>query len=165
MLAADRRAHFREGLSSIYLPFYDALCSLLGPEWQPYSGMRDFQAQDALYAKGRTSPPIGIQHRVTKAKGGQSAHNYGCATDWTRFEGETLLWLKEGDPLWAEYRKNVDRAGLYWGGSFGDVDHNEVKMACDWPHVLLCFQQGGMTAAQNHISENMLLKGPPKPTI
>lgn len=165
MLVAERRAHFRQGLSTLYLPFYDTLCGVLGPEWQPYSGTRDFASQDALYAKGRTSPPIGIQYRVTNAKGGQSAHNYACATDWTWFDGETLVWLKKEDPKWQEYIAAVMKVGLRPGAEFGDVDHNEIKMECDWPHILLAYQQGGMTAAQNHIAENMLPKTPLNPTI
>ena len=40
-------------------------------------GLRTIAEQNALYAKGRTSPgPI-----VTKAKGGSSYHNYGLAID------------------------------------------------------------------------------------
>lgn len=165
MLAVERRAHFRVGLSTLYIPFYDALCAVLGPEWQPYIGYRTFPEQDSLFAKGRTSPPIGVGYRVTNAPGGKSAHNYACATDWTAFEGETLLWLKREDPRWLDYKKAVESVGLRWGGEFGDVDHNEVRMSCDWPHILLAYQQGGMTAAQNHIAENLLINKPLSPTI
>lgn len=165
MLVSERRTHFRQGLSSLYVPFYDALCSQLGPEWQPYSAVRTFQEQDADYAKGRTVNPIGIQYRVTNAKGGQSGHNYACATDWTWFDGETLVWLTKEDPKWLLYKAAVEKIGLRWGGEFGDVDHNELKLTCDWPHIYLFFQQGGVTSAQNNISENMLTKEPNAPTI
>lgn len=151
MKVAERRAFYRNGLSSLYLPFYDALCARLGPEWQPYSGLRTFDQQIALYAKGRTSPPIGIQHRVTNATAGQSAHNYGCATDWTWFDGEDLKWLEKEDPRWQVYISTVTGVGLRPGAEFGDVDHNEIRLACDWPHVLIAYNQGGMTAAQQKI--------------
>lgn len=160
MKAADRRAHFRDGLSSLYLPFYDALCAKLGPEWQPYSGCRDFASQDALYAKGRTVMPIGPGHIVTNAKGGQSAHNYGAGTDWTWFDGETLVWLTKEDPRWQEYHDAITAVGLRPGAEFGDVDHNELRLDCDWPHILLAFQQGGMTAAQQKIEEALCVKSP-----
>jgi hypothetical protein len=160
MLASERRAHFRKNLSSLYVPFYDALCAQLGPEWQPYSSFRSMADQDALYAKGRTSAPLGIQYRVTNAKGGQSAHNYGCASDWTWFDGETLVWLKREDPRWKTYLDAVTKVGLRLGVEFGDVDHNEVKLTCDWPHIWLAYQQGGMTSAQNHIAENLAPKTP-----
>lgn len=160
MLAGERRAHFRQGLSTLYLPFYDALCSTLSSSWQPYSAGRDFAAQDFLFAQGRTVAPIGIQHRVTNARGGESAHNYLCGSDWTWFEGETLCWLTKEDPRWKEYVDAVTRTGLRPGAEFGDVDHNELKLSCSWPQVLLHYKQGGMTQAQQHIQANMVYKAP-----
>jgi len=43
-----------------------------------YCGFRSFTEQDALYAQGRTK----AGRIVTKARGGQSYHNYGLAYDW-----------------------------------------------------------------------------------
>lgn len=43
-----------------------------------YCGFRSFEEQAALYAKGRTSGG----RIVTKAKAGESYHNYGLAFDW-----------------------------------------------------------------------------------
>ena len=43
-----------------------------------YCGFRSFEEQSALYAKGRTSGG----RIVTKAKAGESYHNYGLAFDW-----------------------------------------------------------------------------------
>lgn len=40
-------------------------------------GYRSIEEQNALYAQGRTAPG----KRVTNAKGGQSAHNFGMAID------------------------------------------------------------------------------------
>lgn len=42
-------------------------------------GLRTWEEQDALYAKGRTTPAIGEPYIVTMAKGGQSYHNFGLA--------------------------------------------------------------------------------------
>jgi len=43
-----------------------------------YCGARSFEEQAALYAKGRTAPGM----IATKAKAGESFHNYGLAIDW-----------------------------------------------------------------------------------
>lgn len=148
----NRRAHFREGLSSLYLPFYDALCAELGPEWQPYMGTRTIAQQDKLFAQGRSDPG----GRVTNARGGDSAHNYGCGTDWAYFEAGQLVWLKKEDPRWQVFKAAVEKVGLRWGGEFGDVDHAELKLSCDWKHVHLKFIAGGMRMAQEHIAANCI---------
>lgn len=150
-MIADRRAHFREGLSTLYQPFYDKLCAKLGPEWQPYSGLRTFDEQSALFAKGR-SQPGGI---VTNAKAGESAHNYGCGSDWTIFENGEPVWLKKEDPRWKIYIDAVTSVGLRPGAEFGDIDHNELRLDCDWKHVLLAYDVGRMIGAQQKIEASM----------
>ena len=53
------------------------LCKNIGKDVRIISGTRTYAEQDALYAQGRTAPgPI-----VTRAKGGQSNHNFGIAWD------------------------------------------------------------------------------------
>lgn len=93
--------------------------------------LRTFAEQDALYAQGRTKPGT----IVTKAKGGQSYHNYGLAVDivllidkdgngtfetasWdtkTDFDGDT-----KGD--WQEVVAIFKRYGWEWGGDWRFVD-------------------------------------------
>lgn len=119
----NRREHYKQGLHEQYIPLYEVLCNLLDERWQPYSSFRSIEDQDKLYAEGRTAPG-GI---VTNARGGESAHNFGCATDWTIFENGQPKWLHKEDVLWEEYQTAVWKAGLKWGGDFGDVDHNELK--------------------------------------
>src|SRR5688572_22238652 len=65
-------------------------------------GLRTVKEQDALFAKGRTTPgPI-----VTKARGGKSYHNYGLAIDFAimydangdgNFEELSWSLVKDGD--------------------------------------------------------------------
>jgi len=57
------------------------LCAYAGIAVLVTQGLRTWEEQDALYAKGRTVPPIGKKYIVTKAKGGQSYHNFGLAFD------------------------------------------------------------------------------------
>lgn len=150
--SVDRRTKFRQGLSTLYIPFYDALCSELPPEWQPYSGLRTFDQQTMLWQQGR-SKPGGI---VTNAKAGESAHNWGCGTDWTLWDAnDQPIWMPKTDPRWQQYVDAVIRVGLRPGAEFGDIDHNELKLKCNWPAVLFVFNQNGSIAAQQKIEEAM----------
>jgi hypothetical protein len=142
----NRRKHFASGLSQLYLPSYEVLCDLLPTHWQPYSGFRSTSYQDSLYAKGRTSPG----KKVTNARGGASAHNYGCASDWTVFDGEQAIWLKASDPLWKEYEDACAKAGLKWGGHYAslkDCFHNELELSEGWSAVKAVADLDGMQAA------------------
>lgn len=153
-MMTPRRDKFRYGLYGVYLPYYESLCANLDEKWQPYSGFRDFDAQDILYAKGRTSIPLGKAFEVTNAKGGQSPHNYGCATDWTIFEEGRPIWLKKTDPLWQEYIQAIEKVGLRCGVEFGDVDHNELALSVSWAQIYGEYQSGGLegAAAKIHAS-------------
>ena len=156
MLPSERRLFFRHSLSTLYIPYYDKLCAALPMCWAPYSGTRTFAEQTLLYNKGRTSPPIGKQYIVTEARAGQSAHNYACASDWTWFDEDgNLKWLEKEDDRWKEYVDAVVSVGLRSGLAWSDIDHNEVKISCDWPHILLVYNRNGMLAAQQKIEEAM----------
>jgi peptidoglycan L-alanyl-D-glutamate endopeptidase CwlK len=93
--------------------------------------LRTFAEQDALFAQGRTKPGA----IVTKAKGGQSYHNYGLAIDIvllvdTDKNGtfETASWdLKtdfdgDGKSDWQEVVAIFKRYGYDWGGDWKFVD-------------------------------------------
>lgn len=149
MPPTSRRSKFRKGLSTLYLPHYDALCELLPEHWQPIQGLRTIEEQDYLYTQGRSRPGA----IVTWAKGGKSAHNYGCATDWIRFEGPLPLWnLKD----WTEYEQALEKVGLRWGSDWGDRPHNELPITCSWSHVHQILNAQGMLAAQQHIESNLI---------
>src|SRR6185369_2121751 len=69
------------------------------------STLRTFIEQDALYAKGRTiinpdgaSPVKPMGNIVTRAKGGESFHNYGLALDFNWY------WKKNGVYIYDENR-------------------------------------------------------------
>lgn len=133
----DRRAYYRINLHPLFAPIYDALCKELTAEWQPYFGMRTFAEQDALFAQGRTKPG-GI---VTQARGGESPHEYGCATDWTIWTpGGTPIWMTKEDPRWKIFVDAVTKVGLRPGSEFGDIDHCELKISCSWPRILEVYE-------------------------
>lgn len=79
---------------------------------------RSYEAQDALYAQGRSKPG----NVVTNAKGGESYHNFRCAFDVAFKKGTGITYDGDFDML-----GKVGKAlGLEWGGdwsSFVDRPH------------------------------------------
>lgn len=85
---------------------------------------RDDEAQDALYAQGRTTKGA----RVTNARAGQSFHQFRVAMD--------VVPLRNGKPVW-----NTSGAdGLLWkrvgaiGKSFGFEWAGDWKTFKEYPH-------------------------------
>jgi peptidoglycan L-alanyl-D-glutamate endopeptidase CwlK len=152
----DRRERYRKGLHPLYLPLYDALCAELGPEWQPYSGVRTVQEQAAIYAQGRGKKGA----IVTWAKPGDSAHNYACASDWCLWEEDQKgqmapRWPAKGAPEWHPYVQACEKVGLRPGAEFGDFPHNEVALNVSWRDVGNVFRLQGMAAADDYIREHL----------
>jgi hypothetical protein len=78
-----------------------------------YCGMRSMEEQSALYQKGRTD---GSKKIVTKARPGESYHNYGLAFDWVplkRTAKNADLWVANWDD------ETAFRLGEHVGLSFG----------------------------------------------
>lgn len=80
-------------------------------------GRRTYEEQDELYAQGRTAPG----NIVTKAKGGQSNHNFGTAFDIGIFDKSGKTYLDES-PDYAKVGKIGEALGLEWGGDWKFVD-------------------------------------------
>ncbi|MCY1397449.1 D-alanyl-D-alanine carboxypeptidase [compost metagenome] len=125
---------------SVVDPRSETVIATLLPEVRPYaralvqkagaagiririiSGLRTYQEQDKLYAKGRTAPGS----VVTNAKAGQSNHNFGIAFDIGVFEGTKYL----GDsPKYKAIGALGMDLGLEWGGNW--------KTIVDQPHYQL----------------------------
>lgn len=94
-------------------------------------GLRTFAEQDALFAQGRTKPGL----VVTRAKGGQSNHNYGLAVDVVPFSDGKPQW-DAANSVWVAIGAEGGKQGLEWGGNW--------KKFIDKPHL----QLGGLTIAQ-----------------
>jgi len=87
-------------------------------------GLRTFAEQDALFNQ---------RPKVTKAKGGQSIHNYGFAVDIVLIiDGKTASWDthkdwdEDGIADWDECVKIFAKHGWSWGGNwqnFKDMPH------------------------------------------
>lgn len=105
--------------------------------------------------KGRTLPgPI-----VTNAKPGESAHNWGCASDWALVDAKgAFAWPPSHDKVWNEYADAVEKLGLKWGGTFKrlvDNPHNELSLTCPWSMVMNIHQVRGREAADKFIVSMM----------
>jgi hypothetical protein len=165
----SRRDRFRKGLSGLYLSVYDGLCNELGEHWQPYDGLRTVERQDQLFAKGRDANGKVIpknlrvvggvrihQDVVTWARGGESSHNYGCASDWTVWRDGEPDWPPLTDKIWREYERACEKVGADWGGWFPkpDFPHNELNTSVSWREVAAVLKARGMDAAMEFIANN-----------
>lgn len=100
--------------------------------------LRTKDEQTKLYAQGRTLPgPI-----VTRAKAGQSPHNFGMAFD-VCFVGK-VPYPPETDPRWLQIGQLGEALGLSWGGPNGKGD----KFTFDRPH----FERPDWKAARDGVA-------------
>lgn len=111
--------------------------------------LRTFPEQDMLYAKGRTKLYDNKGNRlgiVTKAKAGQSYHNYGLAVDIVLIDGHSASWdiAKDfdGDGVadWMEVVKIFKSHDWEWGGEFKsikDFPHFQKTFGYQWRELLV----------------------------
>lgn len=110
--------------------------------------LRTFAEQNALYAQGRTKlydangKRLGV---VTKAKGGQSLHNYGLALDIVLIKNnrtasweDTVDFDKDGKADWMEVVNIFKSNGWEWGGNwkFKDKPHFQKVFGYTWQQLL-----------------------------
>ena len=99
-----------------------------------YCGRRTMEEQAELYAKGRTKGG----KIVTKAKPGQSYHNYGLAFDWVPLKATA----KNRDLLTADWGNNMAyKLGEKVGLSFGlasiswESGHLQTSKYASWRDI------------------------------
>lgn len=110
-----------------------ARCSASGIFLRVTHTLRTMDEQLHLYAKGRALREgvwvlVDPRAVVTKAKPGQSAHNFGLAFD-IAFNGADP-YPDERDPRWELIGLIGAEVGLDWGGPLGADD----RFAWDRPH-------------------------------
>jgi len=112
-------------------------------------GLRTWDEQDALYAKGRTAAPIGNKYIVTKAKGGQSYHNFGLAVDIVVLDAIGKMDWDVNHPGWAAASKAGKSLGLEWGGDwtgFKDLPHYQFTNGLALDPCRTLYASGGLAA-------------------
>ena len=108
-----------------------AAASAKGIDLLVTSTYRDNESQDALYAQGRSTPG----NIVTRAKAGQSWHNWRCALDVVPLVNGKAIW--DDQAMWKKVGEIGKSCGLEWAGDW--------KTFKEFPH----FQYtGGLTLAQ-----------------
>lgn len=123
-----------------------------GLQIEVVQGLRTFAEQDALFAQGRTRPgPV-----VTRARGGQSNHNYGLAVDLVPFNNGQPNW---NAPLsvWTTIGMAAHNLGLQWGGDWKKfVDKPHVQLpGLSVPECFALFKRGGLPAVWAEASRRL----------
>lgn len=112
-------------------------------------GLRTWEEQDALYAKGRTVAPIGKQYIVTKAKGGQSYHNFGLAFDLAPLDSVGKADWDTSHPSWKVLAEIGKSLGLEWGGDwvgFKDLPHFQYTAGISLATCRTLYTKGQLNA-------------------
>ena len=115
--------------------------------------LRTFERSDALYAQGRTrSGKI-----VTKARAGQSFHNYGLAIDFviqlSNAKGDISFNWKI-DNNWMKVVQCFKDVGFTWGGDFKtipDSPHFEMTFGYRWQQLLNRFNEKDFIPGTNYV--------------
>lgn len=126
--------------------------------------LRTFHEQNELFALGRTKlfddtgKRLGV---VTKAKGGQSIHNYGLALDIVLIvDGKSASWQTavdydgDGKADWIEVAGIFKKHGWTWGGdwkSFKDAPHFEKPLGYTWQQLLDKHNRRDFMPATNYV--------------
>jgi len=125
--------------------------------------LRTFEEQDALYAQGRTKPGS----IVTKAKGGQSYHNYGLAIDFCllndkngdgKIAADEIVWNRDTDldkdhiVDWMEVVKVFTKYGWVWGASFKDYPHFEKNFGIHWRNLFIKYKVNDFIPGTKYIN-------------
>lgn len=91
-------------------------------DWKIICGHRNYAEQDKLYDQ---------RPRVTRARGGQSMHNFGLAADVCLFIGGKDVWEPDSGSksIYNPVAAICKKLGLVWGGSFQSIyDPGHVQL-------------------------------------
>ncbi len=116
---------------------------VLGVRLTLVQGRRTVAHQNKLFAQGRTTRG----RKVTNARGGQSYHNYGLATDWAGVNDDgSINWNMPYAEIASFAERELD---LYWGGHFPaqtrDAPHLEYRFL-PWQRLMEIAPTGRLPA-------------------
>lgn len=120
-----------------------AACHAAGIDLLITCTWRDPAEQARLYAQGRTTPG----KIVTKAKPGQSMHEYRVAYDVVPLRNGKPVWGSAGEDakLWAKVGELGKAQGLEWAGDWRFREYPHFQFTGG--HQLAFFQAGGYLPA------------------
>lgn len=110
-----------------------------GQDARIISATRSYEEQNALFRQGRFGNP---GPRITKARGGQSRHNFAIAWDIGIFEGGA--YLQTAAPYDRAAEVGLDE-GIEWGGNwpdFPDRPHYQLAVGLKVSEVRERFEAG-----------------------
>lgn len=115
----------------------------LGIDLLVTSTYRDFAAQAALYARGRTVPG----RKVTNAKPGQSWHNWRRAFDIVPMRYGKPVWGTAGADgrLWVRIGEIGESCGLEWAGRwtrFREYPHFQITNGLTLAQLMKQYPEG-----------------------
>lgn len=107
-----------------FLGVAKTIAAKVGCDVKIISATRSYMEQDAIFARGRTTPG----KIVTNAAAGHSNHNFGIAFDIGVFRGKEYC---DEHPLYNELGTLGKSLGLEWGGDwkFCDEPHYQLRPA------------------------------------
>lgn len=145
--------------AALYQPFCEKLngllnaCAARGAIYVATTGLRTYDEQARLYAKGRDASGKIIGSIVTKAKPGYSPHQFGVGVDFAKHKGSEYLGKLDPDYADASYQILAEEAvklnldpGLFWKGDFQDSPHVQLplkKAGVTWAKLRELYAAGG----------------------
>ncbi|MBI5058940.1 M15 family metallopeptidase [candidate division KSB1 bacterium] len=106
-----------------------ARCGEMGVHIIPTCTYRSMAEQDQLYAQGRTKPGL----IVTKARAGESFHQYGAALDVVPVINGKAEW--NNPALWNQIGETGESCGFEWAGRwphFKEAPHFQITAGMDF---------------------------------
>jgi len=117
--------HEAQKAARAFLGVAKVISAKVGCDVKIISGTRSYMEQEALYARGRTTPG----KKITNAPAGHSNHNFGIAFDIGIFRGKEYCGEH---PLYNELGTLGKSLGLEWGGDWKFVDEPHYQMRPHW---------------------------------
>ena len=103
---------------------------------------RTIAEQNAIYAQGRSKPG----QIVSNAKGGQSAHNFGCAIDIVPLKDGAADWNAPAS-VWHRLGEIGKSCGLVWGGEFHSIKDLPHFESPTWRQLQAAWRAGKLDVA------------------
>jgi len=141
-----------------------AACRMAGLNVCVFEGLRTMETQASYYAKGRDAAGNVVDPKkvVTKAKPGQSLHQYALAYD-VAFDADAakpgVQWTWAPPPAkWAQVGALGKQCGLEWAGdwkSFPETPHFQMSLGLTWQGCLAIFRTGGLAAVWAEVDRRL----------